>query len=97
MSDWILDAQNSDITPFQSCAKTMINWYNGILNSFDYPYTNGFTEGCNNKIKFSNETHMGIENLNVSETVFYIYFPISKQKSSKRQPNSHHLLDIIIL
>ena len=29
----------------------MLNWLNGILNSFFTPITNGFTEGCNNKIK----------------------------------------------
>lgn len=29
----------------------MTNWIIGILNSFSTLVTNGFTEGCNNKIK----------------------------------------------
>jgi len=28
-----------------------VRWSKGILNSFDCPYTNGFIEGVNNKIK----------------------------------------------
>ncbi len=40
MTDWI-----------ERCAETMRNWYTGIINSFSTTITNGFTEGCNNKIK----------------------------------------------
>lgn len=62
MSDWILDAQNSGIPAFFNCAKTMINWSTGILNSLDLPYTNGFTEGCNNKIKVLKRNAYGYKN-----------------------------------
>lgn len=31
--------------------RVLRNWSKYILNSFDCGYTNGFTEGCNNKIK----------------------------------------------
>ncbi len=51
MADWILSAQNSGIPEYTACSNTLINWQTGILNSFDVPYSNGFTEGCNNKIK----------------------------------------------
>ena len=34
-----------------SSHKQQVEWQNRILNSFDFPFTNGFTEGCNNKIK----------------------------------------------
>ncbi len=30
----------------------MHNWSEYILNAFDVPYSNGFTEGCNNKTNF---------------------------------------------
>ena len=50
MADWILFAQNSKIPEYGECTKTLANWRTGILNSFDVPYSNGFTEGCNNKI-----------------------------------------------
>lgn len=51
MSEWILSAQDSGIPEYLSCSNTLVNWQKGILNSFDVPYSNGFTEGCNNKIK----------------------------------------------
>ena len=51
MLEWIYAAQSSGLGDYMKCAKTLINWQNGILSSFEHPYTNGFTEGCNNKIK----------------------------------------------
>lgn len=62
MSEWILEAQNSKIPVFVTCAKTFTNWSVGILNSFDCPYTNGFTEGCNNKIKVLKRNAYGFRN-----------------------------------
>lgn len=62
MSKWILEAQNSRIPVFVTCAKTFTNWSVGILNSFDCPYTNGFTEGCNNKIKVLKRNAYGYRN-----------------------------------
>ena len=44
------------------CAKTMRNWYTGIINSFSSPVTNGFTEGCNNKIKVLKRNAYGYKN-----------------------------------
>lgn len=60
--DWIDDAYKSDIPSFVSCAKTMLSWRTGILNSFDTPYTNGYTEGCNNKIKVLKRNAYGYQN-----------------------------------
>ena len=62
MSEWILEAQNSNIPVFAACAKTFTNWSIGILNSFDCSYTNGFTEGCNNKIKVLKRNAYGFRN-----------------------------------
>lgn len=62
MSDWILSAQNSGIPEYHSCSNTLINWQKGILNSFDVPYSNGFTEGCNNKIKVLKRNAYGFRN-----------------------------------
>ena len=41
---------------------TIMNWGKSILNTFDYPYTNGFTEGCNNKIKVLKRNTYGYRN-----------------------------------
>ncbi len=62
MSDWIYEAENSGLPEYVKYAKTMINWQVGILNSFSTPYTNGFTEGCNNKIKVLKRNAYGYRN-----------------------------------
>lgn len=62
MTDWINCAYSSDIPQFQKCASTLINWSNGILNSFSVTITNGFTEGCNNKIKVLKRNAFGFRN-----------------------------------
>lgn len=69
-SDRILSAQNSGIPEFIACSNTLIHWQKWILNSFDVPYSNGFTEGCNNKIKVLKCNAYGYRN--VSETEFCI-------------------------
>jgi len=62
LSNWLLAAQNCKLPAFENCAKTMVNWSEGILNSFDCPYTNGFTEGVNNKIKVLKRNAYGYRN-----------------------------------
>ena len=62
MSEWITNAENCGLKDMEKCAATMKNWYTGILNSFTAPYTNGFTEGCNNKIKVLKRNAYGYKN-----------------------------------
>ncbi len=62
LKEWILEAQNSTLERFISCANTFINWADGILNSFDCNFTNGFTEGVNNKIKVLKRNAYGYKN-----------------------------------
>lgn len=59
---WIMVAQNSQLPRFVDCGDTMVRWSVGILNSFDCPYTNGFTEGANNKIKVLKRNAYGYRN-----------------------------------
>ena len=75
MQEWIYNASNCGIPQFEKCADSMQNWLTGILNSFSSPYTNGFTEGCNNKIKVLKRNTV-IKISEDSETAFYIYFLI---------------------
>jgi transposase len=60
-SDWIEEATESEIPSFVRCAKTYCNWFTPITNSFFCPYTNGFTEGCNNKIKVLKRNAYGLQ------------------------------------
>ena len=62
LSEWINCAFDCGIERFKKCAQTMINWMTGILNSFSTPVTNGFTEGCNNKIKVLKRIAFGYQN-----------------------------------
>lgn len=62
---WLFHAENSDLPEFRSCAKTMHNWSEYILNSFDVPYSNGFTEGCNNKTKVLKRVCFGIKTFSI--------------------------------
>ena len=61
-SDWIEEASESEISSFVKCAETYSNWLTPITNSFFCPYTNGFTEGCNNKIKVLKRNAYGLQN-----------------------------------
>lgn len=61
---WITHAENSDLPRFVSVSLTMNNWITGILNSFETSYTNGFTEGTNNKIKVLKRNAYGYRNFN---------------------------------
>jgi transposase len=60
-SEWIEEASESEIQSFVKCATTYTNWFTPITNSFFCPYTNGFTEGCNNKIKVLKRNAYGLQ------------------------------------
>jgi transposase len=60
-SEWIEEASESEIPSFVKCATTYTNWFTPITNSFFCPYTNGFTEGCNNKIKVLKRNAYGLQ------------------------------------
>lgn len=82
LSTWIRDAHNSRIKRFSDCANTFTNWSKAILNSFDCPYTNGFTEGCNNKIKVLKRNAYGFRNFNrFRNRILHIFSDSSIQKS----------------
>ncbi len=42
---------NDCLPEFKELLHTLDNWRQEILNYFDYPITNGFVEGKNNRIK----------------------------------------------
>jgi transposase len=52
----------ADIPEFQACLTMLQNWEPYILNAFDCPYSNGFTEGCNNTIKVIKRIAYGYRN-----------------------------------
>lgn len=62
--DWVSNAEISGIKEFETCARTFRNWSKEILNAFKYGYTNGPTEGYNNKIKVLKRVSYGIVKFN---------------------------------
>lgn len=62
LGEWVYLAENAGLTEFNACTKAVHNWSNEILASFDCPYTNGFTEGCNNKTKVLKRVCFGVLN-----------------------------------
>lgn len=59
---WNMMAQGyrKELPEFIVCFNTYTNWQKEILNSFDCPYTNGYTEGVNNKIKVLKRNAFGV-------------------------------------
>lgn len=72
--EWITMAENSEIEPFVKCAQTYKNWFSPITQSYKYRYTNGFTEGCNNKIKVLKRNAYGLRNFKrFRNRILYIF------------------------
>lgn len=64
LSNWISWAEETQIPEFKAAITAYHNWFSEILNSFGTTITNGFTEGCNNKIKVLKRNAYGYKNFN---------------------------------
>lgn len=65
LENWIDLCNESNIEEFIEAAKTINNWLEYICNSFvDKRFTNGYTEGLNNKIKVIKRVAYGYKNFN---------------------------------
>ena len=72
--EWIRIAENSEIEPLVKCAQTYKNWFSPITQSYKHRYTNGFTEGCNNKIKVLKRNAYGLRNFKrFRNRILYIF------------------------
>ena len=59
---WLCSVETMDLPEFAECTKACHNWFQEILNALDVPWSNGFTEGCNNKIKVLKRVCFGVRN-----------------------------------
>ena len=62
LRNWVLLAEFNNLPEFKTSLTAIHNWGKYILNAFEYHYTNGFTEGCNNKIKVLKRISFGVRN-----------------------------------
>ena len=61
-NEWVKRNLESDILPLKECAKTYLHWAVEIRNSLEVLYSNGATEGFNNKIKTLKRVCFGMRN-----------------------------------
>ena len=62
LMSWSEDAENSNISEFKNCIKTLKRWRHYISESFQVPYTNAYTEGKHNLIKTLKRNAFGFRN-----------------------------------
>ena len=62
LADWLFLAEFQGLPEFSACITAYRNWFQEILNSMDVPFSNGFTEGCNNKTKVLKRVCFGVRN-----------------------------------
>lgn len=61
---WNIQVQLVDLKEFNKCFETFNRWQPYILNAFNCGFTNGYTEGTNNKIKVLKRNCYGVKNFN---------------------------------
>jgi transposase len=62
LTQWENSVREQGPAPFQALFPMLRLWREEILNYFDYPYTNGFLEGKNNRIKVIKRMAYGYRN-----------------------------------
>jgi len=62
LAQWETSVRDNGPAPFTALFPMLRLWREEILNYFDYPYTNGFLEGKNNRIKVIKRTAYGYRN-----------------------------------
>ena len=63
LADWEYLAEIAGLPEFNACTTAVHNWSKEIINSFGVPHPNGYTEGCNNKIKVLKCVCFGVRNI----------------------------------
>ena len=58
---WIELVESLEIPEFEDCTKAFRRWFWGIAESFKVAYSNGFTEGKNNRIKVIKRNAFGFK------------------------------------
>ena len=57
---WLKAVENSHLPEFSNFKISFTSWFPQIVNAFVLPYSNGFTEGCNNNIKVLKRISYGL-------------------------------------
>jgi transposase len=65
VADSVFNLKSADDAELIRWGNTLKHWREPILNHFDNHTTNGFTEGCNTKIKMLKRLSYGLKNVDV--------------------------------
>lgn len=76
----------AEIPEFTACLTMLRNWKPYILNAFNCPYNNGFTEGCNNTIKVLKRIAYGYRNFNNFRSRILLTFRAKEAHASLHMP-----------
>ena len=68
LAAWLMRVESYGLPEFHACTVSIRDWLEEILNTFDVPYSNGFTEGTNNKIKVLKRVSYGVRNFSRSRS-----------------------------
>ena len=82
LSEWIHIAEISALEDFRYCARTLKSWFDGIISSFAYSYSNAIAKGCNNKVSILKRNAYSRSSFRRFVTVFSAFFiPLLLKKS----------------
>ena len=57
---WLKSVKTAQLTEFRNFSTSFVSWKSQITNAFLLPFSNGYTEGCNNKIKVLKRISYGL-------------------------------------
>ena len=81
---WLKIVESSHLPEFSNFKTSFISWFPQIVNAFVLPYSNGFTEGCNNNIKVLKRISYGFRHFER----FRVRILLLSQKNSASYLNS---------
>ena len=81
---WLKIVESSHLPEFSNFKTSFISWFPQIVNAFVLPYSNGFTEGCNNNIKALKRISYGLRHFER----FRVRILLLSQKNSTSYLNS---------
>ena len=81
---WLKIVESSHLPEFSNFKTSFISWFPQIVNAFVLPYSNGFTEGCNNNIKVLKRISYGLRHFER----FRVRILLLSQKNSTSYVNS---------
>ena len=60
LSNFLALVKVANLNEFNNLLRSFTSWHDEVVNAFLLPYSNGFTEGCNNKTKVLKHNSYGV-------------------------------------